>query len=635
MQDNDSRFWLTAQRSVTRRQLLRGGAVAGMGLAAAALIGCGDDDDEAPAATAAPAAATAAPAATTAAAAATAAATPEVMQPKRGGTLRIAGQLAGDVPSLDYHRTNGSAMGSIANNVGAKLVQWDERPDSDAPAEAVLPDLATSWEQTPDGLNWTFNLRDDAQTSDGRVVLAEDVIWSFRRASFMRDPAGLLPRFTAEMFTDREPNAEAVDDYTVKTTLTAPDADYLSIMGSHWWTVETKEAITRNGTELGEKGFGDIVSVEQMRGAGPFYPTEYVPASGFKLARNPNYHTPELPYVDELDHPLILDPTAAAAALQAGELDAFGPLISFPINQAFEMEKIDSLNVEWFPAMVWNPWVFDLTVAPFNDVRVRRALALAIDRPTWIEELYSGRGRNAVMVLPWLSFWYLPPEEMGDAGRYYTGWDPDEAKKLLMAAGAEDASYTVQAANIGSYTITYPNIDLVASMVAEVGLKQNLNIVDYGAHRRADVPRRRDLPELDCASGYPVVRVLLGPLRARTLGRKVHLPGGVRQRARVPRGGGHHGEAARDPRQRGAARAGARSPAPLGPGRLELVLAAPGQPDRLKHEGARLQPHAGLERRRLEVRLEGIAVLRAGIPRECSPGRHRCGRRVIPPAARM
>ena len=482
MQDTDPRFWLSAKRSLTRRQLLRGGAVGGLGLAAAALIGCGDDDDEAPAATAAPAAATAAPAATTAAAAATAAATPEVMQPKRGGTLRIAGQLAGDVPSLDYHRTNGSAMGSIANNVGAKLVQWDERPDSDAPAEAVLPDLATSWEQTPDGLNWTFNLRDDAQTSDGRVVLAEDVVWSFRRASFMRDPAGLLPRFTAEMFTDREPNAEAVDDYTVKTTLTAPDADYLSIMGSHWWTVETKEAITRNGTELGDKGFGDIVSVEQMRGAGPFYPTEYVPASGFKLARNPNYYAPDLPYVDELDHPLILDPTAAAAALQAGELDAFGPLISFPINQAFEMEKVDSLNVDWFPAMVWNPWVFDLTVAPFNDVRVRRALALAIDRPTWIKELYSGRGRNAVMVLPWLSFWYLPPEEMGDAGRYYTGWDPDEAKKLLMAAGAEGASYTVQAANIGSYTITYPNIDLVASMVAEVGLEQKLNIVDYAAH---------------------------------------------------------------------------------------------------------------------------------------------------------
>ena len=482
MQDNDSRFWLTAQRSVTRRQLLRGGAVGGLGLAAAALIGCGDDDDEAPAATAAPAAATAAPAATTAAAAATAAATPEVMQPKRGGSLRIAGQLAGDVPSLDYHRTNGSAMGSIANNVGAKLVQWDERPDSDAPAEAVLPDLATSWEQTPDGLNWTFNLRDDAQTSDGRVVVAEDVVWSFERNAIMRASGGLLPRNLRELYTEKDPNAEAVDDATLKVNLSAPDADFLSLMGSHWWTVEIKEAITRNGTELGDTGYGDIVSVDQMRGAGPFRATEYVPASGFKLARNPNYYAPDLPYVDEIDHPLILDPTAAAAALQAGELDAFGPLISFPINQAFQLEQDDSLNVEWFRGMVWNPWVFDLTVAPFNDVRVRRALALAIDRPTWIEELYSGRGRNAVMVLPWLEFWSLPPEEMGDAGRFYTGYDPDEARKLLMAAGAEGISYPVQAANIGSYTITYPNIDLVASMVAEVGMKQELQIVDYAAH---------------------------------------------------------------------------------------------------------------------------------------------------------
>ena len=462
-------YWKNlGSQPIRRRSLLQRGGVVGAGLAGAVLIGCGDSDDDG--------GSDSTPTAGTGGGTGSSGSTP-----KRGGTFKIAGQLTGDVPSLDYPRTNGSAMGSIANNASGKLVQWDERPESDAPVEDVLPDLATDWESS-DGLEWIFRLRENAKNPAGRVFNAEDVLWSFQRNAAMRAGGGLLERNLPDLYIDKEPQAEVIDDFTLKITLAAPDADFVGLMGSHWWEVQAKEIVTRDGTDLGETGFGDVIDIEQLSGFGPYYVTEYVPASGFKLKRNPNYWDESIAYVDDIEAPLIIDPTAATAALQAGQLDAFGPMIQMPVNQGLEMEKVDDLDVVWSPAMNWNPWIFDMTVPPFNDVRVRRALALAVDRKAWVEELYSGRGRDALLVLPWLEWWNLPPQEMGEDGKYYTTYDPAEARKLLAAAGAEGATYHVQAANVGSYIVTYPNIDLMASFADAIGLKQELDIVDYATH---------------------------------------------------------------------------------------------------------------------------------------------------------
>jgi ABC-type transport system substrate-binding protein len=78
---------------------------------------------------------------------------------------------------------------------------------------------------------------------------------------------------------------------------------------------------------------------------------------------------------------------------------------------------------------------------------------------------------------------------MGEDGRYYTTYDIKEAKALLTAAGYPNGlSYDIRAANIASYTVTYPMIELVQSMVADAGLKQNLKIIDYATHLRTPTP---------------------------------------------------------------------------------------------------------------------------------------------------
>ncbi len=464
----ESSYW--GRTAMSRRSVLRGSAVGVAGLAGAALIGCGGGSKDA------------GPVATAVAGTPTAVANNKTA--RKGGTLRIAGQLTGDVPSLDYDRTGGSAMGSISNLTAVKLTQWDERPDSPGPVENVIPDFAESWETPDQGTTWNFKLKKGVKTSDGLEVKASDVVWTFDRQLVMRKPVGYLQNNLPDLYTGTKTNATAIDDYTLQIKLNKPDADFLALMGSHWWGVEHKDVITKKGADLGKTaaGYGDITSVDQIRGGGPYYPTEYVPASGFKMKRNPNFYDPNIAYLDAIDHPFILDPAAAAAALQAEQLDAFGPLTQFTTQQGLELSKSDKLQVDWQPCMVWNPWIFDFTSGPFTDVRVRTALAKAVDRDSWIKNLYGGRGRNGAMILPWLTYWALDPAKMGPDGDNSFKYDPADAKKLLAAAGKEKFTFPLQTSNIGAYTVTYPFADLMKSMLANIGITQETKIVDYAAH---------------------------------------------------------------------------------------------------------------------------------------------------------
>jgi ABC-type transport system substrate-binding protein len=251
----ESRYW--ARAAMSRRSMIRGGAVGVAGLAGAALIGCGGGSEGG---------ATGTPVGTASTGTPTAIASTKTA--KKGGTIRISGQLTGDVPGLDYDRTGGSAMGSISNLAGVKLTQWDERPDSPGPVENVIPDLAESWETPDKGLTWNFKLKKGVKTSDGLEVKASDVVWTLDRQAAIRTPTGYLQTNLRDLYTGKKPNATAIDDYTLQLKLNNPDADFLALMGSHWWAVEHKDVITKKGADEGKSapGYGDIKGVDQIRG---------------------------------------------------------------------------------------------------------------------------------------------------------------------------------------------------------------------------------------------------------------------------------------------------------------------------------------------------------------------------------
>ena len=320
------------QVPISRRALLRVGARVSGGLAGAALIGCASITSTRSAPTGTPAAGTPTPVPAASGG------------PRRGGVLRISGQITGDLPGLDYARSGSSTIGSVANLAGVKLTQWDERPDSAGPVENVIPDLAESWETPDQGLTWTFKLRKGARTSDGLEATADDVVWSLNRQANVRDSLGLLQSNMPDLYTRSgaraEVNAKAIDPYTVQFKLPRPDADFLSMTGSHWWTVEHRDVVTKKAA-----GWGEITGIDQIRGAGPYFPSEHIPATGLRFKRNANFYDASLAHLDGIEHPFVLDPSAAVTALQNDQLDAFGPLSPFSVAQGIELQKSEQLQV--------------------------------------------------------------------------------------------------------------------------------------------------------------------------------------------------------------------------------------------------------------------------------------------------
>ena len=207
---NDQRFWTGGRPAVTRRQLLRGAGVAGLGLATAALIGCGDDDDDG--GTAAPAATAAATTAATAAAA---------DQPVVSESFQIL--QSRDAASLDPLASQIYTTPERIGLVYPRLVSVIRNPGDDLADTSQVPSWAVdSWEFSPDGATLTFHMREGVKYSNtppvnGRELVADDVKYSIER--YKSDPTSVFgPRFSDVNTID------APDDYTATFNLFAPSA---------------------------------------------------------------------------------------------------------------------------------------------------------------------------------------------------------------------------------------------------------------------------------------------------------------------------------------------------------------------------------------------------------------------------
>jgi ABC-type transport system substrate-binding protein len=373
---------------------------------------------------------------------------------------------------------------------------WDERPDRiPGNHEMVLPDLAEKWEISGDGNVYTFHLRKGVKlpAPSGREIVADDVVQGFKRVSAPL-PGGFLWRIVPSMYAAKadgstdgtKPQVVALDKHTVQVTTRFVDADFLSMTGGHWWAID----FYKDFYEPHEKDeWGEIKGAKNFKGCGAFQMKEYVPGSHITFVPNPNYYNPDLPYVDVMENRFMFEPSVAAAALRAGQLDSWGIMVTLPVALAQELEKVDSLEVEYVPGGWYWPWNFDLHNPPFNDVRVRRALALSIDREAWIEELYFGHGNNVVLMEPFLEYWNLDPKDMsGDAGRYYTTYDPEAAKKLLVEAGYPNGfEFGVTTSNAAAHVVSHEMIELAKAYFEAIGVTMKINVIDYGAWLRSKI----------------------------------------------------------------------------------------------------------------------------------------------------
>jgi len=213
----------------------------------------------------------------------------------------------------------------------------------------------------------------------------------------------------------------------------------------------------------------------------------YRPNVGMTLVRNPNYFVAGLPYIDRVEVFVDEDNASRMAAFLGGKYD-LGWEASGTINRVDWVQIKDSLrrrrpNLQTaeFPANVVTNLAMRTDKAPFNDVRVRRAISMAIDRSAIVDATLEGVGVMNPAVPAGLKEWSIPVDQLGEGERYLR-YDPAEAKKLLAEAGhPRGFPATIDFATYGS-TVLVDSVQLVLKYLKDVGIDAKLNTLEYGAY---------------------------------------------------------------------------------------------------------------------------------------------------------
>jgi len=352
-------------------------------------------------------------------------ATPALAQtPKRGGVIRIAEREA---VSLDPHLTIEFLTHSYVSMSYSQLVRFPNGPEQKSPTDfAILPDLAEKWSVSRDGTVYTFVLRKGVRFHNkppvnGREVEAADVKFSLER--FMARSA----------YRDRfEPvqSIEVVDRSTVRVTLKEPYAPFLNHLATPSFCAILPREV--------EAKFKDYNHPDAVIGTGPFVLKSYDKGVRVVCERNPNYFMKGLPYLDGAVIEITPDAAARLSLLRAGKVELPHIWGWISLEEAKSVQKTNPELVLTRLQVIGQGRIYMRTdQPPFNDVRVRRAVSLAINRQAWNEALLFGEGCIDSGPVPCaMKEWKLDAARMDPArAKYLVGYDPDEARKLLAEAG--------------------------------------------------------------------------------------------------------------------------------------------------------------------------------------------------------
>ena len=313
----------------------------------------------------------------------------------------------------------------------------------------LLPGLAESWEVSEDGLRYTFRLR-DAQFSDGSPVTAEDVVFSFLRLRDQEDSA------YNSMFQVIE-TVEAVDEKTVVFTLEYPAAPFLGSVEMFNAGIVPKAAV---------EAMGDDAFAQNPISSGPFKLKEWRPNDRVILERNPHYWREGLPYLDEVEIIEVSDENTRVSMLRAGEVDVIS---GTPWSQVDTLMAQEDIRVPLDPSSIINVLLVNHQAAPLDDVRVRQAIARAIDTKSIVEAVTFGYGVPANSTLPNALTYY-------DAELPAIPYAPEEARALLEEAGAVGASVEVMITSGSSYNTQIAQ--LLQAQLGAAGLNVTIATVD-------------------------------------------------------------------------------------------------------------------------------------------------------------
>ncbi|MGF7174339.1 ABC transporter substrate-binding protein [Azospirillum doebereinerae] len=351
--------------------------------------------------------------------------------------------MALEPPHLD---PTAGAAAAIKEVTYANLYEPLTRVDAEG---NVVPALARTWTVSEDGLTYRFTLRSGAKFHDGSVCDSADVKFSLDRAR-ATDSVNAQKAYFASIAA-----VETPDPGTVVVTLSRPDGLFLFHMASGDAAIVAPESASTNK--------------QKPVGTGPFKFDRWVAGDRVVLVRNPDYDGPK-PALERVSFRFISDPAAQVAALKAGDVDAFTLFSTYEALPEFRNDPKFTVTV----GTTEGETILSTNNArkPFDDVRVRRAMAHAIDRKTLIEGVLYGNGAAIGS--------HFPPHRAGyvDLTGLYP-YDPAKAKALLAEAGLPNGFDTTLRLPPPPYARR--GGELVAAMLAEVGIRVKIEPMEWAA----------------------------------------------------------------------------------------------------------------------------------------------------------
>lgn len=338
-------------------------------------------------------------------------------------TLNLA--LSSEPPTLDPALATDSTSGSIIRNVFEGLTHNNHGE--------IEPGVAESWEESEDGLTWTFTLRQDSTWSNGDPVTANDFEYSWKRAlnpeTASQYASILYPLAGAEAYNSGEGEADAVgvkatDDYTLEVTLNAPTPYFLELTSFYTYMPVHQATVDADATGWAAEAGESYVT------NGPFDLATWNHNSDVVLTKNAEYWDADNVALETVNLQIIESESTANSEFQAGNLDYLGTPYGTVSLDSIDMYRAnEELNTVPYAAIYW--YKVNTTDEYMQNANLRKALSLAIDRQGLVDNITKGEQLPALGLVP-------PTIEGFEEDRgYFQDAAFDEAKEYLATAMEE------------------------------------------------------------------------------------------------------------------------------------------------------------------------------------------------------
>ncbi|HET7343271.1 MAG TPA: ABC transporter substrate-binding protein [Methylomirabilota bacterium] len=327
-----------------------------------------------------------------------------------------------------------------------QLVRFD-------PDMTLQPELAESWQVSPDGHAWTFKLRQGVKFHDGQEFTSADVKFTFDRL-LEKSQAGKSDFNAVDKI-------EPAGKYGVKFVTKEPFAALPAALGGFFGFIISEAGVTKNGGDLNKAALG----------TGPFILDDWKVEQQMVFKRNPSYWKKGLPHADQLILRVIPDEANIVAALRTGQIHhAF-----IEDNKNYNLLKDEKSLTGYRSSRLGYDYLnMSANRGPLKDVRVRQAISWAVDRAQVMRVATAGFGRLTAPATAPMKQWQLPEAQWM---KYYKP-DVEKAKKLMAEAGVA-GGFTVKCMVIPTFPTMVSGAPVIAQQLKRIGITMEIENVEY------------------------------------------------------------------------------------------------------------------------------------------------------------